>query len=222
MNKLVLFDFDGTLVDSAPDLANSANHLRVLQGLAPLPLDFLRPYASMGARGLIKATLDLDTDHPDFNQQRTLFLEHYAANSTLNSVLFDGVEDLLNELDQLQISWGIVTNKALGLTLPIMEHFKLNQSSKVTVGGDCTPHLKPNPASLFLACDRVGIAPENCIYIGDDERDIVAGKAAGMDTLVAAYGYCNFDPAIPSWQANHVADHATEILPAVLAWIQKP
>lgn len=221
MHKVVLFDFDGTLVDSAPDLANSANHLRVLRGLEPLPLDFLRPYASMGARGLLKATLDLNTDHPDFDEQRTIFLAHYAANSTTNSVLFDGVEDLLNELDQLQVAWGVVTNKALGLTLPIMDHFNLNQSSKVTVGGDCTPFLKPNPASLFLACEKLGIAPENCLYVGDDERDIVAGKAAGMDTLVAAYGYCNFDPTIPSWHADHVANHATEILPAVLEWIQK-
>ena len=221
MQKLVLFDFDGTLVDSAPDLANSANHIRSLQALEPLPLDFLRPYASMGARGLLKAALNMDTDHPDYENQKTLFLEHYAANSTAHSELFDGIDTLISQLNETGISWGVVTNKAEHLTKPIMDHFELSSSSKVLVGGDSTPHIKPHPAPLFLACEKTGIAPENCIYIGDDERDIVAGKAAGMATLVAAYGYCDFDPAISSWQADHVASHATEIFPIVLEWLHK-
>lgn len=221
MNKLVLFDFDGTLVDSAPDLAASANHLRVLQGLAPLDQDYLRPYASMGARGLLKASLDLDPDHAEFEKQKQIFLDHYAANSTVQSQLFDGVDGLIEQLNDTGIPWGVVTNKALGLTQPIMEHFGLDQHSKVTVGGDCTPHLKPHPASLYLACEKTAIAPENCIYIGDDERDIVAGKTAGMATLVAAYGYCHLDPAIPSWQADYVADHASAIFPLVLDWIHQ-
>lgn len=210
---MVLFDFDGTLVDSAPDLANSANYLRLEKGLAPLPLAYLRPYASMGARGLLKAALDLDMDHPDFEPQKQIFLDHYAANSTVHSQLFEGVESLIQQLNAHRIPWGVVTNKALGLTLPIMRHFALLERSAVTIGGDCTPHLKPNPASLFLACERTGVAPEQCVYIGDDERDIVAGKAAGMTTMVAAYGYCHFDPAIPSWQANWVANHADDIFP---------
>lgn len=221
MQKLVLFDFDGTLVDSAPDLAASANYIRTLQDLTPLPLDHLRPYASMGARGLLKAALDLDTDHPDYETQKNLFLDHYAANSTTHSDLFDGVDILISQLNDIGIKWGVVTNKAVHLTQPIMEHFNLSASSKVLVGGDSTAHIKPHPASLFLACEKTGIAPADCIYIGDDERDIVAGKAAGMATVVAAYGYCDFDPAIASWQADGIASHATEIFPIILQWLHR-
>lgn len=221
MQKLVLFDFDGTLVDSAPDLAASANYIRTQQGLEPLPEAYLRPYASMGARGLLKASLDLNTDHPDYESQKNLFLNHYAANSTVNSQLFDGVDTLISQVDEMGIGWGVVTNKAVHLTKPIMDHFGLSASSKVLVGGDSTPHIKPHPASLFLACEKTGIAPANCIYIGDDERDIVAGKAAGMATLVAAYGYCDFDPAIASWQADGIANHATEIFPIILRWLHR-
>lgn len=221
MQKLILFDFDGTLVDSAPDLAASANYIRTLQDLTPLPLDHLRPYASMGARGLLKAALDLDTDHPDYETQKNLFLDHYAANSTTHSDLFDGVDILISQLNDIGIKWGVVTNKAVHLTQPIMEHFNLSASSKVLVGGDSTAHIKPHPASLFLACEKTGIAPADCIYIGDDERDIVAGKAAGMATVVAAYGYCDFDPAIASWQADGIASHATEIFPIILQWLHR-
>ena len=216
--KLVLFDFDGTLVDSAPDLAYSANHLRLLQSLPPLELDYLRPYATKGARGLIKAALDMDMDHPDFDEQRNIFLSHYAANSTTHSNLFEGVEYMLQHLNEQQIPWGIVTNKAVHLTKPIMQHFNLTAHCQVLVGGDSTPYLKPNPASLFLACEKANIAPEHCIYIGDDERDIQAGKAAGMTTMVAAYGYCDFDPAIPSWGADSVVKHPNEILPLIKEW----
>lgn len=221
MQKLVLFDFDGTLVDSAPDLAASANYIRTQQGLEPLPLDHLRPYASMGARGLLKAALDLDTDHPNYEAQKNLFLDYYAANSTTLSELFDGVDILISQLNDIGISWGVVTNKAVHLTQPIMEHFNLSATSKVLVGGDSTPHIKPHPASLFLACELTGIAPADCIYVGDDERDIVAGKAAGMATAVAAYGYCDFDPAIANWQADGIASHATEIFPIVLQWLHR-
>lgn len=221
LNKLVLFDFDGTLVDSAPDLANSANYLRSLHHLDPLPLSYLRPYASKGARGLLKASLDMETDHPDYEQQKDIFLTHYAANSTVHSQLFDGVEELIEQLNELGLGWGVVTNKVVHLTQPIMDHFGLSQSSQVLVGGDSTPHIKPHPAPLFLACELTGIEPQNCIYIGDDERDIVAGKAAGMATLVTAYGYCNFDPAIPSWHADYVSNHAQDILPHILDWLQK-
>ena len=194
LNKLVLFDFDGTLVDSAPDLANSANYMRTLHQLDPLPLSYLRPYASKGARGLLKAALDMDTDHPDYEEKKDIFLAHYAANSTRHSQLFDGIDTLIDQLNELGLGWGVVTNKVVHLTQPIMDHFGLSQSSQVL---------------------------ENCIYVGDDERDIVAGKAAGMATLVAAYGYCDFDPAIASWEADYVSNHAQDILPQILDWLQK-
>lgn len=217
--KLVLFDFDGTLVDSAPDLAFSANYLRQLQALPPLELATLRPYATKGARGLIKAALNMDMDHPDFEKQRDIFLTHYAKNSTTHSRLFDGVNQLLQDLQHQDIAWGVVTNKAVHLTQPILDHFNLSAQCLVLVGGDSTPYLKPNPASLLLACEKTNTNPSNCIYIGDDERDIIAGKAAGMATMVAAYGYCDFDPAITSWNADSIANHAAEIMPLIQRWL---
>ena len=218
--KLVLFDFDGTLVDSAPDLANSANYIRTQAGLAPLEADYLRPYASKGARGLLKAALDMDTDHPDYETQKTLFLQHYAANSTYLSRPFSGIIELISDLEQHKLAWGVVTNKVVHLTQPIMDHFALSTGCKVLVGGDSTPHIKPHPAPLLLACEQTGFKPENTLYVGDDHRDIVAGKAAGMATLVAAYGYCQLDPDIHLWQADYISHHPNELLPQILHWAQ--
>lgn len=218
MKKLVLFDFDGTVADSAPDLANSANTLRLEQGLEPLSTDYLRPYASMGARGLIWATIGLKTDHPDYEDARQRFLDHYENNLDVDTVLFPGMGELLHTLSQNNLPWGIVTNKAEYLTRPIMKHLGIYDDCAVLVGGDSTPYLKPHPAALFRAARLFDIPCEQCIYIGDDERDIVSAQVANMSSVVAAYGYCQFSPETQNWGADAIANHADEIYPIVKKW----
>ncbi|HRL22511.1 MAG TPA: phosphoglycolate phosphatase [Alcaligenes sp.] len=220
MKKLVLFDFDGTLADSAPDLAAAANRLRLARGLPALPYDTLRPFASHGARGLIKAALDIQTDHPEYAELRAHFLRDYEANMTSLTQLFDGVADMLKQLEQHQYTWGIVTNKLEYLALPLIRHLGLEQSCAVTVGGDTTGHIKPHPAPLLYAAEKAGFQPQHCLYVGDDQRDIQAGQAAGMATMVAAYGYCAQDPAIPSWRADLIANNAAEVWDGVQRWAQ--
>src|SRR5690625_1411762 len=219
MKKLVLFDFDGTVADSAPDLATSANALRKERGLEPLSTDYLRPYASMGARGLIWATLGIKTDDPNYEKERLKFLRHYEHNLDVDTQLFDGMARLLNTLKENNLPWGVVTNKAEYLTRAIMKHLGIYEDCAVLVGGDSTPYLKPHPAALFRAAKLYDIACEQCIYIGDDERDIVAAQVANMASVVAAYGYCQFDPNTKNWGADAIANHPDELFPIVKQWI---
>lgn len=204
MHRLVLFDFDGTLADTAPDLAAATNKARARKGLAPLPYEALRPLASHGARGLLKASLDIDPDHPEYDTLRRQFLDDYQQDMTSLTVLFPGVEQLLGTLARHGYKWGIVTNKVEHLALPLVEHLGLADDCAVTVGGDTASHPKPHPAPLLYAAEKAGFAPEQCIYVGDDERDIVAGKAAGMPTIAAAYGYCGLSE-VEGWQADAIA-----------------
>src|SRR5690606_12488287 len=193
MQKLVLFDFDGTLADTAPDLAAAANKQRTRRGLAPLDYESLRPFASHGARGLLKAGLDMDPDHPEYESCRQQFLADYEQDMTTLTRLFPGVKELLSTLKQNGYAWGIVTNKVEYLAIPLIVHLGLYTDCAVTVGGDTTDHAKPHPAPLLYAAEKAGFAPSQCIYIGDDQRDMIAGKAAGMATIAAAYGYCGED-----------------------------
>lgn len=218
MQKLVLFDFDGTLADSAPDLAAAANRLRAERDLEPLPYKTLRPYASHGARGLLKAALNIDASDVEYEDYRRKFLLDYEQNMTQLTLLFEGIVPMLAALSDARLPWGIVTNKTEYLTRPLMEHLGLSQDCVVLVGGDTTPHIKPHPAPLFHAAASAKVDARQCIYIGDDQRDVQAGKAAGMSTVVAAYGYCDFDPAIASWEADAVVNSASEIYPAVEKW----
>lgn len=211
MSKLVLFDFDGTLADTAPDLAAAANRQRERQGLAPLPFETLRPLSSQGARGLLKASLDIDPDHPHYEKHRTQFLADYEQNMTVLTRLFPGVPELLLALKQQGYRWGIVTNKVEYLALPIVRHLELHTECAVTVGGDTAGHAKPHPAPLLYAAEKTGFAPQQCVYIGDDERDILAGKAAGMPTIAAAYGYCN-PKLVSAWQADAIANQVDDLL----------
>jgi len=204
MHRLVLFDFDGTLADTAPDLAAAANKARTRKGLPPLPYEALRPMASHGARGLLKASLGIDPDHPDYDALRRQFLDDYQQDMTSLTVLFPGIEQLLGTLTQHGYKWGIVTNKVEYLALPIVAHLGLEGGSAVTVGGDTASHPKPHPAPLLYAAEKAGFTPEQCIYVGDDERDVIAGKAAGMPTIAAAYGYCGLSE-VAGWQADAIA-----------------
>lgn len=214
MSKLVLFDFDGTLADTAPDLAAAANKARARKGLAPLPYETLRPMASQGARGLLKAGLDIDPGHPEYEVLKRQFLDDYEQDMTSLTVLFDGIPQLLATLRQNGYRWGIVTNKVEYLALPIVQHLGLAADCTVTVGGDTASHPKPHPAPLLYAADKAGFTPEQCIYVGDDERDVIAGKAAGMPTIAAAYGYCGLGE-VSSWQADAIARTPAEIWHAV-------
>lgn len=219
MRKLVLFDFDGTLADTAPDLTNAANKLRSIRNLQPLEFDYLRPFASQGARGLIKATLDLDPDHIDFNKVRQEFLEIYEECMTDTTHLFEGIAELLNTLKQNEYEWGIVTNKSENLAIPQCKFLGIFKDAITIVGGDTTGHLKPNPASLFYALDQAKIDAKQCIYVGDDERDIVAGHAAGMKTMAAGYGYCGIPSSeLHTWNADYIALTPQEIWTKVQQW----
>lgn len=217
MKHLVLFDFDGTLADTAPDLAAAANKQRAHQGLAPLPYETLRPYASHGARGLLKAALGLQPDDPEYETWRARFLSDYAQDIFVHTRLFPGVADLLDQLAQRDYAWGIVTNKAEGLAKPLIRELGLESRCVITVGGDTTPHIKPHPEPLLHAARQAGYDPAYCIYIGDDERDVVAGRAAGMATVAAAYGYCSLDDPL-NWRADALAHQVAELWPIIQQW----
>lgn len=219
LRKLVLFDFDGTLADTAPDLAAAANKQRVRIGLDPLPESDLRAYSSYGARGLLKAALGVETTDPEFPGLREQFLADYEAGMTDNTVLFPGIRELLDTLKANGFEWGIVTNKVEYLAIPQAVFLGLHNDCVVTVGGDTTDHIKPHPAPLLYAAEKADIDPAQCIYVGDDERDIIAGKAAGMATVVATYGYCGPETAaIRGWQADGIADSPAAIWPVVQKW----
>lgn len=222
MRKLVLFDFDGTLADTAPDLAAAANKQRLRRGLDPLPEADLRSYSSYGARGLLKAALGVETTDPEYPELRDQFLEDYEAGMTDNTTLFPGIRELLDTLKANGFEWGIVTNKLEYLAIPQAVYLGLHNDCVVTVGGDTTPHIKPHPAPLLHAAKKADIDPAYCIYVGDDERDILAGKAAGMATIVAAYGYCGPETAtIRGWEANAIADSPAAVWPAVQQWAEE-
>lgn len=198
----VLFDLDGTLVDSAPDLGAAANHVRTELGLAPLPLDRYRPQASNGARGLLKLALGIATDHPDYEARKASFLRHYEAHLTVHSRLFDGVADMLAALDAAGVPWGIVTNKAGWLATPVVAGLGFAANCRVLIAGDTTPHPKPAPDGLLLAARRIGVAADACVYVGDDVRDVIAGRAAGMRTIAAGWGYLGDGDGPQTWCAD--------------------
>jgi len=216
MKALVLFDFDGTLADTAPDLAVAANRQRQRRGLADLPLETLRPYASHGARGLLHAALDMTPEHPDYDDTRTQFLTDYQADMTRHTRLFPGVAELLARLDAEQIAWGIVTNKASRMALPLIAHLGLADACQVVVCGDTTTHAKPHPEPLLHAARRCGYAPQQCLYVGDDLRDVQAGHAAGMPVIVAAYGYCSGQD-VATWQADCSVAEVADLYRAIRA-----
>jgi 2-phosphoglycolate phosphatase len=208
--EAILFDLDGTLADTAPDLAAALNRLRADRGLTPAPYESLRPYASAGARGLIGAGLNLGPDAEEYEALRIAFLDNYAASIAVHSRLFDGVPDLLDRLQAAGIGWGIVTNKAMRFTDPLVPLIGLGHAGCI-VSGDTTPHAKPHPAPLLEAAQRLGVSPAACWYVGDDMRDIQAGRAAGMVTIAAAWGYCGSDGPT-QWNAHAIAESPLGLL----------
>ncbi len=202
--RAVLFDLDGTLADTAPDLAAAVNKMRSDRGLAETPFEQLRPVASAGARGLIGVAFGMTPSDEGFAEMRTEFLDNYAARIAERTHLFDGMQELLSAIEARGMSWGIVTNKPERFTLALVPLIGLSHAACV-VSGDTTPHPKPHPEPLLEAARRIQLDAEACWYVGDDLRDIQAGKAAGMPTVAAGWGYCgNTEPH--SWDADAIAD----------------
>ena len=215
MTALILFDFDGTLADTAPDLGAAANRQRIRAGLEPLPLEVLRPYSSAGARGLLRCALNLMPTDETYEAHRVQFLKDYEAAMTVDTCLFDGVPELLTQIKNEGMAWGIVTNKATYLATPIVKALGLAQECAVLVCGDTTAHSKPHPLPLLHAAQQAGYGVERCLYVGDDLRDIQAAQAAGMPSIAAAYGYCGPEHPPETWQADHCAYSAREMWPAI-------
>jgi N-acetyl-D-muramate 6-phosphate phosphatase len=210
--RAVLFDLDGTLIDSAPDLAGAANALRQAHGLAPLPYERLRPMVGAGARGMIGAAFGIAPGHERFEGLRDDFLRRYEAGMLERTRPFDEVDALLRVLEAAGLSWGIVTNKATRFAVPVAHGLGLRPMNDALVCGDTTPHSKPHPAPLLEAARRLGLCAADCVYVGDDLRDVQAGRAAGMATLVAAWGYLGEGEPVDAWGADAVIDSPMGLL----------
>jgi phosphoglycolate phosphatase len=210
--RAVLFDLDGTLADSAGDLAAAVNRMRGERGLDPVGVDLLRPHASAGARGLLGAGMGVTPSDPSYPTLRDTFLAYYAEALDRTTRLFDGIGDLLDALDARGLAFGIVTNKATRFTQPVVAALGLAARARAIVSGDTTPHPKPHPAPLLHAASVLGVAPSGCVYVGDDLRDVMAGNAAGMATIVAEYGYLGEQGCADDWPATGWIDRPLALL----------
>jgi N-acetyl-D-muramate 6-phosphate phosphatase len=211
-HALVLFDLDGTLIDSAPDLAGAANAMREARGMQALSVAALRPMVGAGARGMVRLAFGVHPGEADYEALRTEFLDRYERASLVHTAVFDGVQPVLSRLDAQGRPWGIVTNKAERFTHRIVEGLGLKQRAAVVVCGDTTAHSKPHPAPLLEAARRAGATAGDCVYVGDDARDIEAGRAAGMATLAAAWGYLGQGEPIEAWGADAVLAEPAALL----------
>lgn len=198
----VLFDLDGTLIDSAPDLGAAADLMRVQRGLPSLPLERYRHMAGSGARGMLAVAFDVTPEHAQFAQLKEEFFSNYERCMTERTYVFDGVQALIEVLQSRGTRWGVVTNKAARFTVPLTRAMPLFMSAAVVISGDTTLHAKPHPEPLLEAARRIGVPPARCLYVGDDERDIVAGLAAGMRTVAATYGYLGLKADTAAWGAH--------------------
>ncbi len=217
MIKTIFFDFDGTLADTARDLVAATNLQRERAGLEVMPFEQLRCHSSQGAGGLLKKALGLEKSDSHFESVRQQFLQDYYACMTDQTVLFPGIAELLEQLESSGFTWGIVTNKAENLSFPIFDYLGLTHRSIANICGDTAARPKPHPDPLLLAAERAKVSPEQCIYIGDDARDIIAGKAAGMATIAVRYGYCDQPEEVASWQANLTVDTPDQLWQAINA-----
>ena len=198
----VLFDLDGTLIDSAPDLGFAADQLRSVRGLPSLPLEAYRPLAGAGARGMLSVAFGITPDHPDFPGLREEFFSYYEQCIHDQTALFPGIQEWVATLEHRPLKWGVVTNKVERFTSLIAQRVALFANAGAIVSGDTTAYSKPHPEPLWEAARRLRLEPHECIYVGDDERDIQAGQAAGMKTVVAMYGYLGSGASPKSWGAD--------------------
>ena len=210
--QAVLFDLDGTLIDSAPDLGAAADKMRTDRGLASLPLDLYRPMAGAGARGMLGVAFGISVEHEDYPVLREEFFRNYESCMTQRTYAFKGIAELIAELLSRGLAWGVVTNKSMRFTQPLTRGMSLFSTASTVVGGDSTPHAKPHPAPLLEAARQLKLDPVSCIYVGDDKRDIEAGLAAGMPTVAATYGYLGSNADTLLWGAHAHIDSPLELL----------
>ena len=210
--KAVLFDLDGTLIDSAPDLAGAGNDMRAARGLPHLPLAHFRPMVGAGARGMVGRALEVKPGEAGFEALRDEFLQRYEARMTRETRVFETMRPVLDALVARRLPWGIVTNKATRFSEPLVRALGLLEVAATLVCGDTTPHAKPHPAPLLEAARRMAMDAGDCVYIGDDHRDVLAGRAAGMATVAAGWGYLGEGEHIDAWGADHVVATPDELL----------
>ncbi len=220
MRGLVLFDLDGTLADTAPDLGLALNLQRERHGLPMLDQAVIRPYASHGSKGLLGIGFDLTPESPEFAAMRDEYLALYDEVYVRAPTLFPGMAELLERIENSGLRWGVVTNKPRRFSQPLLEALALDQRMACLVCADDVSRPKPHPEPMYLACSQAGVLPKDCIYIGDAERDIQAGQAAGMPTIVALYGYLDQQDQPWSWGASYVAHHVDQIETCLVAWQQ--
>ena len=211
--RAVLFDLDGTLIDSAPDLGVAADKMRIDRGLPSLPLERYRPMAGAGARGMLGVAFGITPEHPDYAALREEFFVNYENCMTERTYVFQGIAELIAQLLGQGLAWGVVTNKSMRFTQPLTLRLSVFASASAVVAGDSTPHAKPHPAPLLEAARQLRVDPAHCIYVGDDERDVAAGLAAGMGTVAATYGYLGSNADTLLWGAHAHIHSPLELLP---------
>ncbi|MGP9834094.1 HAD family hydrolase [Marinobacter sp. NSM] len=207
----VLFDLDGTLIDTAPDFIRCLNLLRQQHNLEPLPPEYIRRSVSNGARAMIRVGFELEPEHPDYLEKHTAFLDLYGAGVAVETTLFEGMDELLLNLENRSIPWGIVTNKPARFAIPLIEALGLAQRCATLICPDHVTERKPHPEPLFLACREIGAEPQQAIYVGDHERDIEAGRNAGMHTIAVRYGYIEQPESVDLWQADIIVDTVSDL-----------
>ncbi|MBK1874281.1 MULTISPECIES: HAD family hydrolase [unclassified Marinobacter] len=207
----VLFDLDGTLIDTAPDFIRCLNELRQMEGLPALPAEHIRRSVSNGARAMVRVGFGLEPEHPGYLAKHTAFLDLYEAGVAVETRLFEGMDSLLESLEQRGIPWGIVTNKPVRFAAPLIQALGLAKRCASLVCPDHVTDRKPHPESLFLACQQIGAEPEQAVYVGDHERDIVAGRNARMKTIAVRYGYIEEPETVDLWQADMIADTVNDL-----------
>ena len=210
--RCVLFDLDGTLIDSAADLGLAADDMRIARGLPSLPISDYRASAGSGARGMLGVAFGVTPDDDGFTVLRDEFFDRYEQRMTVLTQPFDGAEALLQALARHGVPWGAVTNKSSRFVTPLLATMPMFTTASALVCGDTTPHTKPHPAPLHEAMRQIGVRPEQCVYVGDDERDMVAGRAAGMATVAARYGYLGAGAVVERWPADAVINSPAELL----------
>ncbi|AOY88173.1 phosphoglycolate phosphatase [Marinobacter salinus] len=207
----VLFDLDGTLIDTAPDFIRCLNQLRQQHGLEALPAEQIRRSVSNGARAMVRVGFGLEPEHPDYTDKHTAFLDLYEAGVAIETTLFDGMDQILRSLESRGVPWGIVTNKPARFAAPLVEALGLAQRCAVVICPDHVAERKPHPEALFLACKQIEADPSQAVYVGDHERDIEAGRNAGMQTIAVRYGYIEEPETVDLWQADMIADTVSDL-----------